>query len=218
MTYTPLATPDDMTGTPYSVLWRGTETGKQLDVMVRASRALETRTGRRLTPFTGLVQSERAEGVDAAGSGYSGPLPLLDALGRSRAQAFGDGSPSVRDVWLDEHAPLASELWTYSGVSVTLLPGYGGSQTIAGSALEGPEPDTGHLRLPLGTWCPVGTTIRVTYSGGYTLGVPDDLREACLLQAAKLLILRMEPQARPGMDTDDLEKELTELLAPYART
>lgn len=216
--YTPLTTEADMTGTPYDQLWRGTSPEKRLDVLIRASRALESRTGRRLTPFVGLVQSERAEGVDVAGAGnYTGPLPLLEALGRSQAQAYG-GGVSVRDVWLDEHAPLAPELWTYSDVTVTLAQGYGGTQVLPGSVLEGPEPDSGHLRLPLGTWCPPGTTIRSRYSGGYTLGVPDDLREACLLQATKFLILRAEPQARSGMDTADLEEEVAKLLAPYART
>lgn len=215
--YTPLASVDDMTGTAYSVLLRGTAPAQQQSVMVRASRAIESRCTRRLSPFTGIVQTERAQGVDTFTAGYAGPLPLLGAIGQAQAAALGGLGDQVRDVWLDEHAPTWPELWTYSDVSVTVAWPWGGGQTLT-SDFEGPEPDTGHLRLPLGAYCPVGSTIRVTYSGGYTLGTPDELREAALLQAAKFLIVRMEPQARPGMDTADLEAEIVHLLADYART
>lgn len=217
--YNPLAVPADLTSGPFSVLWRGTpQSSDQLNVMIRASRAIEARCTRRFVPFANLLQTQRAEGVDIAESGYAGPLPLLAALGRSRAQAFGNTNDLVRDVWLDEHAPLYPELWTYSNVTVTLARAWGDQQIIAGTTLEGPEADTGHFRLPIGTWCPTGTTIRVAYSGGYTVAYPDDLRQACIFQAAKQLILTAEPQARPGMDTADLEAEIVNLLAPYART
>jgi hypothetical protein len=63
----------------------------------------------------------------------------------------------------------------------------------------------------------VGTKIQVTYGGGYTRGYPEDLIQATKLQAAKTLIVELEPQARPGMDTNDLENEIVSLLAPYAK-
>jgi hypothetical protein len=214
--YTPMAVPADLEGTALRVLWRGTpDPAQQMQVMIRASRAIEQRCRRRLTPFTGMVQTETAEGVDRTLYGYEGPLPLAGALSRDQAMAFGSGT-SVRDLWLDQFAPCWPELWTYSDVSVTLVRAWGDQQILTQEMLEGPHADTGHLRLPAGVFCPVGTIIRSLYSGGYTVAVPDELRDATLLQATKMLILRMEPQNRPGMDTDDLDGEITSLLAAYA--
>lgn len=186
----------------------------------RASRAVESKCGRRLAPFT-VTESHMASGVDINGVGSAGdalPMSLAGSLGLDRARAYGATSGSVRDVWLEQWAPRYPELWTYSNMSVTLQRALDDVQQIASPLINLPAVDTGHLRLRLGTYCPPGTIINVTYSGGYTVAIPDDLVEACRLQLIKMLILENEPQNRPGLDTADLDGEILGYLAEYMRT
>lgn len=215
--YTPIATPTDMSSGALSFMFRGVTAAYQQSVMIRASRAVEARCGRRFAPFT-VTESSTAEGVSMFGAGADSdlPLPMAGALGLSRARALGATS-LVQDFWVSQCAPLWPELWTYTGLTVQLRRTWGDIQNLAATQLVGPETDTGHVRMPIGTYCPVGTTIVATYSGGYTLGMPDELVQAVKLQAAKSLIVEIEPEARPGMDTGDLEAEIIDLLAPYAR-
>jgi len=215
--YTPICSPTQMSAGAFSYIVRGIDPGYLATVMVRASRAVEARCARRFAPFT-VTESSTAEGVPMFGAGVdtSLPLPMVGALGMSRAAALG-ATNLVQDFWVSECAPLWPELWTYQGIVVQLSRTWGDTQMLIATQLIGPQPDTGHVRLPIGTYCPVGTIISVTYSGGYTLGMPDDLVQAVKLQAAKSLIVEIEPEARPGMDTHDLEAEIVELLAPYAR-
>lgn len=216
MTYTPLAVAADLDGFgSFATLVRDF-TGPAVDtLMIRASRAVENRCNRRLSPFT-ITESQRACGVDIDGQlGDNFPLGLTGALGRSRALSLGVNQ-MVRDVWLREYAPQNPELWTYSGVSIVLARAYGDIENVSGTSLEGPEPDTGHLRFRLGTFIPSGTTVRVTYSGGYTT-VPEDLNLATVMTAAKLAILSAEPQSRKDMDTVELDAEILGLLVPYIR-
>lgn len=217
-TVTPLATSDDFTnyGSFQTLVRDWTVEGAIDRLMIRATRSIESKCDRRLAPFT-ITESCRADGVDTNGPESAGwPLDLIAALGKSKAQAFGTGMLLVRDVWLHEYAPVYSDLWQYSDVSVVLARAYGDSENIAGNTLEGPEPDTGHLRLRFGTWDPVGTTVRVTYSGGYTT-IPEDLNTATVLQAAKFAILSAEPQARKGFTLDQLDDQILDLCAPFIR-
>lgn len=185
-------------------------------LMVRATRAVESDCDRRLAPFT-VTESCRADGIDPVGPETGGwPLDMVAALGKSQAMAYGDQGTLVRDIWLNEYAPVFPDMWAYSGVSAVLARSVGGTQNIIGAALEGPEPDTGHFRFALGTWLPAGTTVRVTYSGGYQT-VPDDLNTACILKAAKLAMLSAEPQTRKGMGFDYLDAEIAGLLTPWVR-
>lgn len=185
----------------------------------RASRNIETRCNRRLAPFT-VTESHLATGVDINGLGAadaSMPLSMAGTLGLDRARAYGAFAGLVRDVWLDQWAPQYPELWSYSNISVTLTRTLDDTQQIVGSNITGPDPDSGHMRFSLGTFCPPGSLIKVTYSGGYQT-TPDDLVEACRLQALQFLIVEIEPQNRPGMDTADLEAQILGLIGDYARS
>lgn len=185
----------------------------------RASRNIETRCNRRLAPFT-VTESHLATGVDINGLGAadaSMPLSMAGTLGLDRARAYGAFAGLVRDVWLDQWAPQYPELWSYSNVSATLTRTLDDTEQVIGSRITGPDPDSGHLRFSLGTFCPPGSLIKVTYSGGYQT-TPDDLVEACRLQALKLLILEIEPQSRSGMDTGDLEVGILECIGDYTRS
>ena len=98
-----------------------------------------------------------------------------------------------------------------------ILRTFGDSQTFGPSDFttwQGPEIDTGHVKMPIGIYCPVGSTIRVVYGGGYT-PVPEDLNLACILQAIKFALIGAEPEHRKTMTTNDLDGELLELLAPF---
>jgi hypothetical protein len=216
--YKPLATVEDMLDGPFRYMLQGASDTFAASTMTRASRNIESRCTRRLAPFGPVTQSERAEGVASDDPGYTAmPMSMTSTLALSRAQAFGASAGNlVRDVWLADFAPEWPELWTYSDVSVLIRPPLGGDgQTVRPDALEGPQPDTGHLRLPFGTYCPIGSTIEVTYSGGYTRGTPDDLVQAAMLQAAKLLILSVSPERRADLSTADLNDEIDRLLRPY---
>jgi hypothetical protein len=216
MTYVPLASTADFNSFgSFPLLVRDYAAGAVDTLMLRASRAVETRCDRRLAPFT-LTESHRAHGVDIDGGLSSNfPLNLAGALGRSAALSLGV-TDMIRDVWLREHAPRNFEQWTYSNVSIVLARTYGDTENVAGSSLEGPEPDTGHLRFRLGTFVPSGTTVRVTYSGGYA-DVPEDLNMATVLTAAKLAIVSAEPQNRKDMSTEELDAEILGLLVGYIR-
>jgi hypothetical protein len=219
--YTPIATEADMKGSSLSYMVRSLTDPQIVQLMTRASRQVEARCQRRVTPFL-ITETHIAEGVSMFTGGVDDglPLPLTGSLGLSRGRALG-GSESVRDFWVSEFAPLWPELWSYTSMAVTLIPLWGGSQLAVNylnpMGLWVPDVDTGMVRLPIGTYCPVGTKIQVTYGGGYTRGYPEDLIQATKLQAAKTLIVELEPQARPGMDTNDLENEIVSLLAPYAK-
>ena len=220
MSYTPLASLAQAQAfgsflelTQNSTVWTS---GNLAELMVTASRAVESRCDRRLAPFTGLVETSRADGVDIDGMAMDDvPLDLVGALGRSKALAYGATS-LVRDVWLREYAPVYPDLWSMTVTQIQLVRAYGDSELVLPSNIEGPESDTGHMRFRLGTFVPPGTTIRVTYNGGYTT-VPDDLVQAAIFQAMKLVLIGAEPEVREGMSTAGLDAELLMLLAPYIR-
>ena len=216
-TVAPLAQPSDFED--YGSLgevFRNNPNPDPTNLLMRATRSIESRCDRRLAPFTGLVESSRAEGIDPAlGPGGDWPLDLPGALGRSKANAFG-ASSLVRDLWLSQYAPVFPDLWQTTVTGIALIRAYGDTEQVPPTAVEGPQPDTGHVRLRLGTFCPPGTTIVITYTGGYN-PVPDDLVQACLLQAVKLALIGAEPQTRQGISHQDLDLEIAALLDPYMR-
>lgn len=215
--YVPLASEDDLRDTPFKYALTGASESYIAATLVRASRTIEARCARRFAPFGPITQSERAEGVTLENAGSTDiPLSMTGTLALSRARAYGQQSDLVRDVWLDEFAPKYPELWSYSNVSLLIVPPFGGQGQAITENLVGPFPDTGHLRLPFGTYCPTGSIIETTYSGGYTT-VPDDLVQATMLQAVRLLILSIAPERRAGLTTGDIEAEIDALIAPYAR-
>lgn len=78
------------------------------------------------------------------------------------------------------------------------------------------EPDTGHVRFQLGTFVPPGTTIRVTYNGGYAT-VPADLVQACKTMAASIAVRELNPMQHGGHDPDLLRMDAEVMLDPYMR-
>jgi hypothetical protein len=185
-------------------------------LIARATRGIESKCDRRLAAFSDLTETSRATGIDMDGMGGADvPVDMQASLGMSQARAYGN-TRLVRDFWLDQFAPRYPDLWSYNLTNLTIVIPYGGSQSVPLQGLEGPEPDSGHLRLQLGTLCPPGSTVRFTYSGGYTIP-PEDLQLACIFQATKYLLLGAEPEMRAGMNTADLDTEIASLLVPYLR-
>jgi hypothetical protein len=80
------------------------------------------------------------------------------------------------------------------------------------------ETDTGHVRFNLGSYVPQGSTLSVTYSGGYST-IPDELVQACILRAAKIALVDLNPQQKNAVDIDvqNLESEIKDLLTDYVR-
>jgi hypothetical protein len=216
--YQPLATIEDMRDGPFNYALTGAKDSYIRATMIRASRHIERRCARRLAPFGPITQSDRAEGVTQDDSGSASmPLSLTGTLALSQAAAYGLTTNLVRDIWIAEFAPTEPERWTYSDVEVLVIPPFGGGGQRVEGAIEGPEPDSGHIRLPYGTYCPVGSTIRVTYSGGYTRGVPEDLVQAAMMQATKYFILGIAPERRNGMATTDLDAAIADAIEPFRR-
>lgn len=196
-------------------------TGQPLsDILGEATRACESECGgRRLAPFTGLVETHRASAIDP--DEYSDqsnlPMDIQSTLGASYAQAIGANS-LVRRVWVDQAAPLYQDLWAYSNVSVKAIRSYGGTQNLQPTQiLNGPEPDTGHLWFQLGLFLPVGSRVQVTYSGGYTVAIPGDLVRACKFMAAWMIICELNPEDT-NHDPDRLHAAALMILQNYDRS
>lgn len=187
-------------------------------IMVQATRACETETGRRLAPFTALTESHRAYGIDP--DEYVGgdlPLDLVGTVGRSYANAL-SSTALVRRFWLREFAPQFADMWTYSNLTVRIFRSYGGGETLDASRFVGPEPDSGHTWVNLGTFLPVGSLIRVTYGGGYTT-CPGDLERACMLMAASIILKELDPAGERGFGHNpaSLEADAVSWLNGYMR-
>jgi hypothetical protein len=190
-------------------------------VLVEATAFIESSVGRRLAPFSNLTESHRLFGIDPTeyGASSDSPLDLYGSLGLSRAAAYGSGN-LVRKFWVDQTAPHYADLWTYSVASISLDLTYGSQILVQPSSIEGmgPHPDTGECRLRLGTFAPEGTTIVITYGGGYTVAIPADLQRLCRYVAAKMIILDMEPQSRKEMNLDEIELQITAMLSNWAKS
>jgi hypothetical protein len=214
----PLATWAQLSEGPFSDLVSGyTSPQAQLDLMIEATRRCEDETQRRLAPFTAIVESHRATGVDPdEGAESSGiPMSIQGTLGQSYANALGYDASMVRHCWLNEYAPRYQDLWAYSSVSVTTILSVGGGPTT--SQVVGPEPDSGHVWFNLGTFLPIGSLIRVTYSGGYST-VPAGLVRACKLMAASLAARELDPmQMDARKDPDALQAAACDALKPFMR-
>jgi hypothetical protein len=214
----PIATPADMKKGAFRDLVRSIDEVALADFMVQATRACETETQRRLTLFTDLVETHRAEGVDP--DEYSGnslmPLDLVGALGRSKALAYGAADNLVRRCWLSQYAPQFPEYWSYTNVSVEVVLSYGGSQTFTGNAITGPEVDSGQIWFKAGSFIPVGSLIRATYSGGYHT-FPADLVRACVYMGAAIVARELDPMQQTGHDPSQLEATAAAWLTPYGR-
>lgn len=212
----PLATSAQMQEGPFKDLVRDYSVSALADLMLSATRVCEDACDRRLAPFTGVSESQRADAMDVedALDSYV-PLDPAGQLGMSRAQSLGS-TLLVRHFWVREFPPRYPELWSGSVSGLSLLRSYSGTQTVMVSTLQF-EPDTGHCRFQLGTFVPPGTTIVVTYSGGYQT-VPASLVEACKYEAASIALTELDPSAHAsGRDPDALHAKAMDLLAPFTR-
>jgi hypothetical protein len=214
-TVTPLATPAQFSEGPLADLVRDYSTDALMDLMMEATRMLEDHADRRLAPFTGLVETQRADSLDIedALDAYV-PLDPTSQLGFSRAQSLGS-TMLVRHFWLREFPPRTPEYWTGSLDSVLLRRSFSGDQVVDTSEIQY-EPDTGHVRFQLGTFVPPGTTIIATYSGGYST-VPSSLVRACKFATASLAMAELDP-ASQSHDPDELWARATEIVVAYMRT
>lgn len=213
---TPLASVAQFTEGPFANLVSGFSSPAQTNLMLQATRACESACDRRLAPFAGVTETQRAAAMDVedAMDSYV-PLDPTSQLGFSRAQSLGS-TLLARHFWVREHPPRYPELWSGSIATIGLLRSYSGTQAVGISTLQY-ETDTGHVRFQLGTFVPPGTTIVVTYSGGYST-VPADLVQACQYMAASMAVKQLDPvDGRSGHDPDALRSDALEMLAPYTR-
>jgi hypothetical protein len=213
---TPLASVIQFTEGPFANLTSGFSNLAQTNLMLQATRACETACDRRLAPFVGITESQRAEALDiedALDTYY--PLDPTSQLGFSRAQSLGS-TLLVRHFWVREFPARYPEMWTGTVTAINLRRSFSGTQTVNVSGVQY-ESDTGHVRFQLGTFVPPGTTILVTYSGGYST-VPADLVQACQFMAASMAVKQLDPvDGRSGHDPDALRAEALEMLGPYVR-
>ncbi|RLU81127.1 hypothetical protein CTZ27_33350 [Streptomyces griseocarneus] len=204
------------TSGPFANLVSGYSAQAQSDLMLQATRACESACDRRLAPFTGVVETQRADAMDIedAMDAYV-PLDPTSQLSFSRAQSLGS-TLLTRHFWVREHPPRYPELWTGSIAAIALYRSYSGAQTVTTNTIQY-EPDSGHVRFQLGTFVPPGTTIQVTYSGGYAT-VPADLVQACQYMAASMAVRQLDPvDGRSGHDPDVLRTDALAMLASYTR-
>ena len=189
--------------------------------LVEATAHLEDRTSRRLAPFTNTIYEDRIWGIDPdeyGGQANIMPMSYAGSLGISYANAIGANDLS-RHFWLPAYAPTYPELWTYTISSIELYLTYSSQQPILVTNLIGDSPSVsdGHIWLQLGTFSPPGSRIKVIYSGGYTKATPPSLKQACLMQTAKLTVFYAEQQNRADVHLEDLNEQLDILLAPWMR-
>lgn len=218
-TVSPLATPAQFSVGPFADLASQLSTDALNEFLIEATRMCESEVSRRLAPYTGLVETQRADIIDP--DEYSDtanlPMDIRSTLGMSYAGAIG-ASSLVRHCWLDNYAPRYQDLWTYSNVSVTIIRSYGGTQNLQpAQILNGPEPDTGHLWFQLGLFLPIGSRVQITSSGGYTVAVPGDLVRACKYMCASIIVRELQPGST-AHDPDLLHTDASMLLLNYART
>jgi len=212
---TPLCTWAQFTSGAFADLARNyTDVNVQSALLLEASREVETVCDRRLMPFANLVETQRAEALDVedALDAYV-PLDPTSQLGFSRAQSLGS-TLLVRHFWVRETPPRYQDMWTGSISGIQLFRSFSGQQSVVSSTWQF-EPDTGHVRFQLGTFVPPGTTIQVTYSGGYST-VPANLVRASKLMTAWLIVRELAP-SQQTRDPELLRGEAVASLAGYTR-
>jgi hypothetical protein len=213
---TPLCDWAQFTSGAFADLGRNYSVPAQTAVLLEATRLCEQATGRRLAPFTAMTESHRAQGMDPDEYADTSniPIDIPGTIGRSYAAAVGT-TDLVRHCWLNEFAPRYPEFWSYSGVSITIIRSYGGTQALTTANIQGPEPDSGHVWFNLGTFLPIGSWVRFTYSGGYTT-VPADLVRANKLMTASLIVRELQPSSQVR-DPELLRTEAEAALLGYGR-
>jgi hypothetical protein len=214
----PLCTPANFQESPFADLVAKYSDQALADLAGEATRVCEGMCeGRRLAPFT-ITETLRADAIDPDEypAGASLPMPIQGTLGWSEALALGGGSDLVRHSWLTHYPMRYPDLWRYSGVSVTVIRSYSGTETFQQARLlDGPD-DKGHAWFQIGALVPVGSRTRWTYSGGYTVAMPGDLVRAGRLMMAWIVLTELDPEDTvTGHDPDRLYKAARRILAGY---
>lgn len=215
-TVAPLATVAQLAQGAFADLIRAFDNDALNEMTMEATRLCEDHVDRRLAPFTGLVETQRAEALDIedALDAYV-PLDPTAQLGFSRAQSLGS-TLLVRHFWVRQFPSRYPEMWTGSVSAIELVRSFSGTQTVDVSRLQY-ETDTGHCRFELGTFVPPGTTIVVTYSGGYST-VPASLVRAGKYMTASLAASELDPLGQShGHDPDMLRMKAEEALDGFMR-
>jgi hypothetical protein len=217
--FKPLASVSDLRKR-YSALCQGKDDDILYAALVDATREIEDRTSRRLAPFTGHVDELGLTGVNPneyGGSGGNMPMSLQGSLGQSYADSLGVNG-LIRRFWLNEYAPRYPEMWEYQIVEMKIQTTYNSWQDVTSqSGLIDLEKTNGFAWLQIGFFAPEESRIRICYNGGYVYDTPGSLQRACLLQAVEFLILESEPQQRSHMSIDELERQITKLVAPWVK-
>ena len=214
----PLCSPAQFQASPFGDLVRGYSEQALADLLAEGTRECESETGRRLVPFANVTETHRAEGMDPDEYTDAANLPmdLQGTLGRSYAYALG-ASTLVRHCWLNEYACRYPEMWTYQDVQIEIIRSYGGSENLSAAQYTGAENDSGHVWFQLGLFIPIGSLIRVTYGGGYTVSTPADLVRANKFMCAYLACRELNPESTDH-DPDQLHTSALMALANYVRS
>ena len=217
--FKPLASVADLR-TRYGALCQGKSDEVLYAALVDATREIEDRTSRRLAPFTGHIDELGLTGINpnefGGGSGNT-PMSLQGSLGQSYADSLGVNG-LIRRFWLNEYAPRYPEMWEYEIVEMKVQTTYNSWQDVTRqSGLIDLEKTNGFAWLQIGFFAPEESRIRICYNGGYVYDVPGSLQRACILQAVEFLILESEPQQRSHMSIDELERQITKLVAPWVK-
>lgn len=213
---TTLCTWAQFTSGPFADLGRSYEDPEaQLEVLSEATRLCEDAIDRRLVPFVGHVDVLDCYGINPDEYPNQGAATSQQAaLGQSYANSLG-GDTGVRRVWVREYGVRYPELWTYANVSVQIETTYGGAAT-ATAIDQLPDVDSGALWFSLGTWVPIGSKARVTYSGGYTVAIPASLVRAGKFMTAYVVLREIQP-SKVTRDPAALRDDALFALSAYAR-
>lgn len=212
----PLATPAQFSEGSFADLAANYTPQALSDILLESTRLCEDMCGRRLAPFTVVNESHRAEGDDpdeyAESSGI--PMSVYATLGMSYANSLNAGT-LVRHINLDEFPARYPDMWSYSGVTLTIVRSYGGSEILNAGQFTGPDLDTGHVWFQLGTFLPLGSMVYATYTAGYST-IPASLVRACKDQAAALIIRELNPVSA-SHDPDVLEAQAEKIMSRWGR-
>ncbi len=218
-TFRPLASVADLRKR-WPALCNGKDDPTLYAALVDATREIEDRTSRRLAPFTNNVEEMALVGQNPneyGGGQQDMPMSLQGSLGQSYASSLGINN-LVRRFWLDEYAPRYPEMWEYQITQMLVQTSYNSTQDVlATGGLIDLEKTNGFAWLTIGFFAPEESRVRITYNGGYVYDIPGSLQRACLLQAVQFLILESEPQQRSHMSIDELERQITKLVAPWVK-
>lgn len=218
-TFRPLASVADLRKR-WSALCNGKDDATLYAALVDATREIEDRTSRRLAPFTSNVEEMALVGQNPneyGGGQQDMPMSLQGSLGQSYASSLGINN-LVRRFWLGEYAPRYPEMWEYQVTQMLVQTSYNSTQDVlATGGLIDLEKTNGFAWLTIGFFAPEESRVRITYNGGYVYDTPGSLQRACLLQAVQFLILESEPQQRSHMSIDELERQITKLVAPWVK-